>query len=83
MWTSWIPTAKLQFSTAFVKGMLKLHHNSSNWELTQNIVDLNGQTPLYYAIKAGRYEMVEFLIKKKVNLSNVDLRGKTPSHWAR
>jgi len=46
-------------------------------------VDLNGQTPLYYAIKAGRYEMVEFLIKKKVNLSNVDLRGKTPSHWAR
>jgi ankyrin repeat protein len=25
-------------------------------------VDLNGQTPIYYAIKFGKFEMVEYLI---------------------
>ena len=46
-------------------------------------VDLNGQTPIYYAIKFGKFEMVEYLIQKGVNLNNVDHRSKIPSHWAR
>ena len=41
-------------------------------------VDTNGQTPIYYAIKQGRYEMVEFLLKKGINISHEDKRGHTP-----
>ena len=48
-----------------------------------DVIDLTGQTPLYYAIKAGRFEMVEYLLKMKVNLHNVDLRGKTLTSWAK
>ena len=47
------------------------------------IVDHNGQTPIYYAIKFGRFEMVEFLIQKGANLTNEDKRGQTPSQFAK
>ena len=33
-----------------------------------DVVDLNGQTPAYYAVKAGHFEMVEYLISLKINL---------------
>ena len=46
-------------------------------------MDNNGQTPIYYAIKFGRFEMVEYLIQKGANLKNEDKRGQSPSHFAK
>jgi hypothetical protein len=48
-----------------------------------DIVDTNGQTPIYYAIKQGRYEMVEFLLKKGINLQHEDKRGMNPTAFAK
>ena len=48
-----------------------------------DLVDNNSQTPLYYAIKNGRYEMVEFLIDKGVKLNRTDNRNQSPAHWAK
>lgn len=31
-----------------------------------DFVDNNGQTPIFYAIKTGRYEICEFLLKNGV-----------------
>lgn len=46
-------------------------------------MDTNGQTPIYYAIKQGRYEMVEYLLKKGINISHEDKRGHTPVQFAK
>jgi hypothetical protein len=46
-------------------------------------VDTNGQTPVYYAIKQGRYEMVEFLLKQGINISHEDKRQTTPVMFAK
>lgn len=46
-------------------------------------MDTNGQTPIYYAIKQNRYEMVEYLLKKGINISHEDKRGQNPSAFAK
>jgi ankyrin repeat protein len=47
-------------------------------------VDKNGQTPLYYAVRGGRYETVEFLLKHSgVNVNQEDKKQQTPMHIAK
>ncbi len=38
-------------------------------------IDNNGQTPLYYCMKHGKTEMVEFLVSNGANVNQVDKRG--------
>jgi ankyrin repeat protein len=45
-------------------------------------VDENGQTPLYYAIKSNKADLIEFLLQQKININNVDKRGQTPINFA-
>lgn len=40
-------------------------------------VDNNGQTPIFYAIKYNKMEMVEYLIGKGINLDIKDNKGTT------
>lgn len=40
-------------------------------------IDNNGQTPVFYAIKYNKYEMVEYLIKRGINLEIKDNKGST------
>lgn len=40
-------------------------------------VDNNDQTPVFYAIKYNKYEMVEYLIKRGINLEIKDNKGST------
>lgn len=40
-------------------------------------VDNSGQTPVFYAIKYNKYEMVEYLIKRGINLEIKDNKGST------
>lgn len=40
-------------------------------------VDNKGQTPVFYAIKYNKYEMVEYLIKRGINLEIKDNKGST------
>ncbi len=47
------------------------------------IVDNNGQTPIYYAIRYGRFEMVEFLIQNNTNINLEDKKNQTPLMWAK
>ena len=37
-----------------------------------DLVDHNGQTPLYYAVRGGKYDTVEMLIKAGVNVNHED-----------
>ncbi len=47
-------------------------------------VDHNGQTPLYYAARAGKYEAAEFLIKHGgANVNHEDKKQQTPMHIAK
>jgi ankyrin repeat protein len=48
-----------------------------------DIVDANGQTPLFYAIKQGRYETVELLIKQGVDLTRMDKKGMNALQFAK
>jgi ankyrin repeat protein len=48
-----------------------------------DIVDNNGQTPIFYAIRFNKFEMVEYLIQRGVNIKIEDKRGSTPAHWAK
>jgi ankyrin repeat protein len=41
-------------------------------------VDNNGQTPLYYAVRGGKLETVEFLIQTGVNVNHEDKKQQTP-----
>jgi hypothetical protein len=45
-------------------------------------VDENGQTPLYYAIKSNKLELIEYLLKCGINIHNLDNRGQTPINFA-
>lgn len=45
-------------------------------------VDENGQTPIYYAIKSNKPEVIEFLLQQGANLENLDKRGQTPINFA-
>jgi ankyrin repeat protein len=38
---------------------------------------------LYYAIKTGKIEVVEFLLNSGANISTVDKKGQTPMQWAK
>jgi ankyrin repeat protein len=48
-----------------------------------DLVDQNGQTPLYYAVRGGKYETVEKLIKSGVNVNHEDKKQNTPMHIAK
>jgi len=48
-----------------------------------DLVDNNGQTPLYYAIKHCNPDIVEFLLKGGANINNVDKKGQTPGVFAK
>lgn len=48
-----------------------------------DLVDHNGQTPLYYAIRGGKYETVEFLIKAGANVNHEDKKQQAPMHIAK
>ena len=48
-----------------------------------DIVDSNGQTPVYYAIKHGRLEMVSLLLQKGIKVNHEDNRGQTPLAFAK
>ena len=45
-------------------------------------MDKNGQTPLYYAIKSSRIEVLEYLLSLGINLNNQDKKGSTPINFA-
>lgn len=60
-----------------------------------NIVDIEGNSPLLYAIKKGTYSprlmkriphidqaIIELLIKNGANVSQADGKGMTPLHYA-
>lgn len=40
-----------------------------------DVVDNNGQTPVFYAIKCNKADMVEYLLKKGINLEIKDNKG--------
>lgn len=48
-----------------------------------DLVDNNGQTPLYYSIKQGKYDACEFLIRAGANVNNEDKKGVKPVNHAR
>ena len=48
-----------------------------------DLIDHNGQTPLYYAIKNGKYDICEYLVKNGVNLKNLDKNKQTPAIFAK
>ena len=37
-----------------------------------DLVDHNGQTPIYYAVRSGKYDAVEFLINQGANVNHED-----------
>ena len=47
-----------------------------------DMVDDNGQTPLYYAIKANKFDVFNYLLDLGCNLENVDTRGQDPVKFA-
>jgi ankyrin repeat protein len=46
-------------------------------------VDKNGQTPLYYAIRMGKIDAVEFLISNGADVNHEDAKQQTPMHIAK
>lgn len=48
-----------------------------------DLVDNNGQTPLYYCIKTGKIETCEFLLKNGAKVTNVDKKNVTPIQYAK
>jgi ankyrin repeat protein len=47
-----------------------------------DVVDENGQTALFYAIKANKVELIEYLLSLGCNVNIVDKRGLTPINFA-
>ncbi len=43
-----------------------------------DLVDNNKQTPLYYAIKGNKLDVVEYLLQNGANTQNIDHKNKTP-----
>ena len=54
--------------------MRKLHEFGADLD----VVDNNGQTPIYYAIKTGKLDACKFLIDNNVNINNEDKKGVKP-----
>lgn len=48
-----------------------------------DFVDLKLQRPIYYAIQHERYNVVEWLIEKGIDLKTEDKKKMTPTHWAK
>lgn len=48
-----------------------------------DLVDNNQQTPLYYAIKSGRIEICELLLKNGAKVVTSDKKGITPISFAK
>ena len=46
-------------------------------------VDNKLQRPLYYAIHSERYNIIEYLIEKGVDIKGEDKKGFTPTTWAK
>ena len=46
-------------------------------------VDNKLQRPIYYAIQYERYNIVEYLLDKGVDLEKEDKKSFTPTHWAK
>src|SRR5262249_33582168 len=51
-------------------------------DLTVDLRDKNGRTPLHYAAEFGQKACVEFLIEKKANVNGGSTRDQTPLHLA-
>ena len=45
-------------------------------------VDENGQTPLYYAIKSNRGDVLQYLLELGCNTKILDNRGHSPMNMA-
>jgi ankyrin repeat protein len=43
-----------------------------------DIIDNNGQTPLFYAIKGGKIDVIDYLLRNGANAKNTDKKGLTP-----
>jgi ankyrin repeat protein len=43
-----------------------------------DLIDNNGQTPLYYCIKTGKIDTCEFLLKNGARVNHQDKRGLSP-----
>lgn len=48
-----------------------------------DLVDNNGQTPIYYAIKGSRLDVIEYLLQGGINFNNTDKNRLTPYAWAK
>lgn len=48
-----------------------------------DLVDNNKQTPIYYAIKGNKADVVEYLLQHGANFNNVDNKGTTPYQFAK
>lgn len=48
-----------------------------------DLVDNNGQTPLFYAIKNGKLDVVEYLAERGANVNVIDKKNITPVSWAK
>jgi ankyrin repeat protein len=48
-----------------------------------DLVDNNGQTPLFYAIKNGKSEAIEYLLQQGVSLTTTDKKNFNPVTWAK
>lgn len=47
-----------------------------------NLEDKYGQTCIFYAIREGHYDIVEFLIKHGANVNKIDKKKQTPVSFA-
>ena len=46
-------------------------------------VDNKQQRPIYYAIHDEKFNIVEYLLEKGVDLYREDKKNMTPTHWAK
>lgn len=40
--------------------------------------DSLNQTPLYYAVREGHFDLIDWLIEKGLNVNHIDTYGQTP-----
>ena len=48
-----------------------------------DFVDHKLQRPIYYAIQNERYNVIEWLLEKGIDLKTEDKKRMTPTHWAK
>lgn len=53
-----------------------------NGKVDLNAVDADGNTPLMFAVKSGKREVVEYLLKKGAQIDYIDNFGVSPLHLA-